>query len=99
MYMKMGGKMATATARIVVQVTTQEKKAIGSRARRLGMNVSELMREAAQRFTPPDEDSEVLALVERVNASTQEANAALDDALSFIEESNKRIAAMNQGAR
>jgi hypothetical protein len=36
-------------------------------------------------------------LVERVNASTLEANEALDDALSFVAESNKRIAAMSEG--
>jgi hypothetical protein len=89
--------MATATERIVVQVTTVQKRAIAQTAKRLGLNVSELMRQAAQGFTPSDGEQEILALVERVNASTKEANDALDDALSFVVESNKRIEAMTRG--
>ncbi|MCX4160165.1 MULTISPECIES: hypothetical protein [Paraburkholderia] len=89
--------MATATERIVVQVTTVQKRAIASTAKRLGLNVSELMRQAAQGFTPSDDEQEINVLIDRVNASTKEANDALDDALSFIAESNKRIAAMTKG--
>ena len=89
--------MATATERIVVQVTTVQKRAIAQTAKRLGLNVSELMRQAAQGFTPSDGEQEILALVERVIASTKEANDALDDALSFVVESNKRIEAMTRG--
>jgi hypothetical protein len=91
--------MAAATERIVVQVTTVQKRAIASTAKRLGLNVSELMRQAAQGFTPSDDEQEINALIERVNASTKEANDALDDALSFVAESNKRIAAMAEGKR
>jgi hypothetical protein len=93
------GQMAAATERIVVQVTAVQKRAIASTAKRLGLNVSELMRQAAQGFTPSDDEQEILALVERVNASTKEANDALDDALSFVAESNKRIAAMTEGKK
>lgn len=88
---------ATANERIVVQVTTVQKRAIANTAKRLGLNVSELMRQAAQGFTPPEDEQEILALVERVNASTKEASQALDDALSFVEESNKRIEALARG--
>ena len=94
--------MATATTaneRIVVQVTAVQKRAIADTAKRLGLNVSELMRQAAQGFTPPEDEQEILALVERVNASTKEASDALRDALSFVEESNRRIAAMAGGRR
>jgi hypothetical protein len=93
------GQMAAATERIVVQVTAVQKRAIAGTAKRLGLNVSELMRQAAQGFTPSDDEQEILALVERVNASTKEANDALDDALSFVAESNKRIAAMTEGKK
>ena len=88
--------MAAATERIVVQVTTVQKRAIVQTAKRLGLNVSELMRQAAQGFTPSDDEQEIVALAERVNASTKEANDALDDALSFVVESNKRIEAMTR---
>ncbi|MGX6998543.1 plasmid mobilization protein [Caballeronia sp. KNU42] len=89
--------MAAATERIVVQVTPVQKRAIASTAKRLGLNVSELMRQAAQGFTPSDDEEDINALIWRVDASTKEANDALDDALSFVVESNKRIAAMTGG--
>ena len=89
--------MAAATERIVVQVTTVQKRAIAHTAKRLGLNVSELMRQAAQGFTPSEDEQDINALIDRVNASTKEANDALDDALSFVAESNKRIVAMAGG--
>ena len=89
--------MAAATERIVVQVTAGQKRAITQTAKRLGLNVSELMRQAVQGFTPSDDEQEILALVDRVNVSTKEANSALDDALSFVAESNKRIASILGG--
>jgi len=89
--------MATATERIVVQVTAVQKRAIASTAKRLGLNVSELMRQAAQGFTPSEDEQDMHTLIARVNASTSEANDALDDALAFVAESNKRIAAMTEG--
>ncbi|WP_248324049.1 MULTISPECIES: hypothetical protein [unclassified Caballeronia] len=88
--------MAAATDRIVVQVTPDQKQAIARTAKRLGLNVSELMRQAAQGFTPSEDEQEILALVERVNISTKEASDALDEALAFVAESNKRIAAMTE---
>jgi hypothetical protein len=90
--------MTTATERIVVQVTAAQKKSIASTAKRLGLNVSELMRQAAQGFSPASDDSDMIALIARVNASTEEANNALNDALSFVAESNKRITAMSKAA-
>ncbi|MDB0511312.1 hypothetical protein V4C85_03800 [Ralstonia solanacearum] len=86
--------MAATTECIVVRVTTAQKRAIVSTAKRLGLNVSELMRQAIQDFTPPEDEREINAMIERVNASTKEASNALDDALSFVAESSKRIAAM-----
>jgi len=89
--------MAAARERIVVQVTTVQKRAIASTAKRLGLNVSELMRQAALGVTPSDDTQEINALIDRVNASTKEVNDALDDVLSFVAESNRRIAAMAEG--
>lgn len=91
--------IATATERIVVQVTPTQKKAISSAAKRLGLNVSELMRQAAQDFQPRSDDSDIDALIERVNLSTKEANDALDDAMSFVRASNRRIDAMSKARR
>jgi len=91
--------MAAATERIVVQVTPVQKQAIAHTAKRLGMNVSELMRQAAQGFIPSEDEQDLNALIERVNASSKEANDALDDALSFVSESNRLIATLAEGSR
>ena len=89
--------MATARKRIVVRVTPVQRRAIARAAKRLGLNVSELMRQAVKGFTPSDDEEKINALIRHVNASTKEANDALDDALSFVAESNERIAAMAAG--
>lgn len=89
--------MAAVTERIVVQVTPVQKRTIAGVAKRNGMNVSELMRVAAETYTPAGDEHELNQLIARVNVSTTEADAALDDALAFVAESNKRIAAMMEG--
>jgi len=86
--------MAAVTERIVVQVTPGQKRTIAGVAKRNGMNVSELMRTAAETYTPSGDEHEMTQLIARVNASTEEANAALDEALAYCATSNQRIAAM-----
>jgi hypothetical protein len=86
--------MVAGTERIVVQVTPDQKRAIASTAKRLGVDVSELMRQAVEGITLSDDEEGTNALILRVNASAKEANDALDDALSFVAKSNERIAAM-----
>jgi len=83
-----------ASERIVVMVTPLEKKEISRTAKRFGINVSELVRRSVRGFQPPQEETELEALLLRANASTKEANEALDDALRFVQESNRRIDAM-----
>lgn len=55
--------MTVATERIVVQVTATQKKSIASNAKRLGLYVSELMRQAAQGFSPTIDDDDMVALI------------------------------------
>lgn len=89
--------MASTTRRIIVQVTKGQKRAIARTARRLGLNPGELMRQAAQGFAPSEDEPDLLALINRANASAKQASESLIDTLSFIQESNKRIAAMTAG--
>lgn len=88
--------MAVAVERIVVQVPPSQKKAFMSKAKRLGLNLSELMRRGATAYSPEEAEAEFDALAEKIVGSTTEARAALDDALAFVAESNKRIAAMEE---
>jgi hypothetical protein len=91
--------MPAAVERIVVQATPQEKKAIVAKAKRLGLPISELMRRGAVAYDPWEEDEELGALADAAKASVERSIAAIDKALAFVEESNKRIAAMEAEAK
>lgn len=90
--------MATAIARIVVQATTEDKKAIVSKAKRLKLPVSELMRRGAFAYELDESDEELATLADAAKAAAERSSAAIDDALEFIAASNRRIAAMEVNA-
>jgi len=91
--------MAAAIERIVVQVTPREKRAIMAKARRLGMPIAELMRRGATAYQSTAESDELRVLADQARAAADRAGASIDDALRCIEESNRRIAAMEASAR
>ncbi len=86
--------MAAAVQRIVVQATTQDKKAIAAKAKKLDIPISELMRRGAFAYEPRAVDEETGILADAAKAAADRAGASIDDALDFIAASNKRIAAM-----
>ena len=90
--------MAVAAERIVVQATSQEKKAIVAKARKLGLPISELMRRGAVAYEAAGDEEELGALADSAKAAADRATEAIDDALAFIEASNRRIAAMERKA-
>lgn len=89
---------AAAIERIVVQATTQEKKAISAKAKRLGLPVSELMRRGAVAYNSTEADEELAMLADAAKAAADRASANIDDVLTFCAASNKRIAAMEAKA-
>lgn len=91
--------MATAIARIVVQATAQDKKAIAAKAKRLKLPISELMRRGAFAYEPDEADEELGALADSAKAAAERAGAAIEDALDFIAASDKRIEEMEAEAR
>ena len=90
--------MAAAIERIVVQATPQEKRAIAAKARKLGLPISELMRRGAAAYQSAEVDVELGALADSAKAAADRAGAAIEDALAFIEASNRRIAALEANA-
>ncbi len=90
--------MAAAVERIVVQATAQDKKAIAAKAKKLDIPISELMRRGAFAYKSAENDAELDALATAAKAAAERAVVAIDDALDFIEASNKRIAAMEAKA-
>ena len=86
--------MAAAVERIVVQATPQEKKAILAKAKKLGLPISELMRRGATAYRSAETDAALGALADAAKAAAERAGASIDDAIEFIDASNKRIAVM-----
>lgn len=90
--------LASAVQRIVVQATAQDKKAIAAKAKRLALPISELMRRGAFAYESSESDAELATMADAAKAAADRAGQAIDDSLSFIEESNQRIASMEAKA-
>ena len=86
--------MPTASARIVVQATAEEKRAIVAKAKKLRIGISELMRRGAHQYASAPSDDELGMLADAARRAAERSGAAIDAALSYIDESNRRIAAM-----
>lgn len=86
--------MASAVERIVVQATAQDKRVIAAKVKKLELPISELMRRGAFAYESSESDAELAALADAAKGAADRAGEAIDDALSFIAASNKRIAAM-----
>ena len=87
-----------AIERIVVQATSNEKKAISAKAKKLGLPVSELMRRGAASYNSEREDEELGVLADAAMAAANRASDSIDEVMAFVEASNKRIDAMEAKA-
>ena len=90
--------MLTAVERIVVQATALDKKAIVAKAKDLDLPVSELMRRGAFAYQHGSADAELATLADAAQAAAERSCAAIDDALAFIDASNRRISKMENKA-
>ena len=90
--------MANATERIPVLVTSLEKDHIAKRARDAGISMGEFLRRAAGAFQSSEDEEVLEGMIDQVNKTTARASVAIDKALAFVEESDKRIAAMERKA-
>lgn len=90
--------MATATERIPVLVTIEEKARIAKLAKDAHVSMGEFLRRAASSFKPAEAEAEDIVLIEgiidQMAKTTAQAGAAIDEALAFVEASNHRIALM-----
>ena len=90
--------MSAAVERIVVQATAGDKRAIAEKARRLDMPVSELMRRGAFAYDVSASDEALGVLADAARAAAERSSAAIDDALAFIEASDRRLDKMAAGS-
>lgn len=86
--------MAAATERVPVLMTPAEKKRVVSKAKEIGVTTAEFMRRAASGYQPENDDRALEAMIDEMNRASENAGKAIDDALSFVAKSNKRIARM-----
>ena len=91
--------MATATERIPVLVTAREKARMAKMAKDAGLSMGEFLRRAAASFRPAEDDKVLQGMILQMVKSTKQASDAIDDALSFVEASNRRIAALEAKKR
>ena len=90
------GAVANATARIVVQATPAEKRAISNKAKTLGIPVGELMRRGARAYAPESAQSELAVLADAARDAAERSCVAIDNSLAYIAASNARIAKMER---
>lgn len=91
--------MTTATQRIPVLVTPDEKLQIAQMAKSAGMSMGEYLRRAAASFRPSEEDAAMEGMIVQILKTTTQATKAIDDALAYVEQSNRRIEQMETKAR
>lgn len=83
--------MTTPTERIHVLVTSKEKAMIAKKAQEAHVSMGEFLRRAALSFRPNEDEKMLEGMIGQMLKTTAQANAAIDDALSFVEVSNNHI--------
>jgi hypothetical protein len=91
--------MATATERIPVLVSREEKINLAQKARQSRVSMGEYLRRAAAAYRTTDDDAVLEGMISQMLKTTEQAEHAIDNALAFVEASNKRIAAMESNKR
>jgi hypothetical protein len=86
--------MATTPEQIPVLVTRQEKERIARLASVAGMSMGEFLRRTAESFHPEDETEMLEGLIDQMLKTTVRTSDAVDDALEFVDASNRRMAAL-----
>jgi hypothetical protein len=86
--------MAAANQRIPVLVTPREKSRIAEMARSAGVSMGEFLRRAAAAYRPAGDEALLEGAMAQVLETTRKAEQAIDDALAYVEASDRRIAQM-----
>lgn len=83
--------MSAANQRIPVLVTEKEKAQIAQAAKTAGVSMGEYLRRAAAAYDTDEDEAALEAMIDQMLKATASAEAAIDDAIAFVEDSNKRI--------
>ena len=88
--------MSTANQRIPVLVTDKEKAQIAKKAKKAGLSMGEYLRRAAASYDTAEDEAALESMIDQMLKATASAEAAIDDAIEFVEDSNQRIAEKEQ---
>ena len=88
--------MPTANQRIPVLVTEKEKAKIARAAEKAGLSMGEYLRRAAASYDATKDETTLEAMIEQMLIATASAEAAIEEAIAFVETSNKRIDEMER---
>jgi hypothetical protein len=83
--------MATATERIPVLVTKEQKARIAEKARAANLSMGEFVRRAVESYEPGDDEKLLEGLIEQVMRTTEEAARAMEETLAFVSASRERM--------
>ena len=81
----------TATVRISVLMTESEKSDLAQRAAEAGLSMGEFLRRAVEAFHPSDDDALLDRMIDQMAKATERAEHAIDEVLTFVAESNRRM--------
>jgi hypothetical protein len=85
--------MATATERVAVLMSSEDKVAIEAKAAAIGISVGELLRRGAAAYEPETDTAQIAALLQALSASHIDALKALDAAEHELAETRRYFAA------
>lgn len=88
-----------ATERVPVLMTPVEKKRVVAKAKKAGLKTSEFMRLAASNYQPDSDEDALIAMIDQMNATTDNTSKVIDKALAAVAASNRRIAKMESQSR
>ena len=91
--------MSTASERIPVLVTPEEKNQIALMARESDVSMGEYLRRAAAAYRAAEDDRLLEGMIDQMLATTERASQAIDRALAEVAASEARMAAGGQGIR
>jgi hypothetical protein len=89
--------MSTATERIPVLVTKTQKERLTARAKAAGLSTGEYLRRAGDAYSPEEDNALLEGLLAQVTKTTLQAERAIDEALAYVEASEKRITGIEAG--
>ncbi len=84
--------MANATERITILMSPSEKKRLFSKAQNAGVSVSEYLRRAAVSYKYFSDEQILCSMIDQMIIATNRTERSIDDALRYVDESNRRIA-------